>query len=363
MQVVLAARLVELPGGAGEAERQLFGSRGRRRGRAPPVPVALRAVRRRARLDEPRVLVGGVVDDEVHHELHAARVDRGEQRVEVGERAEHRVDVLVVGDVVAVVVLRRGVDRRQPDHVDAERGEVVEVRGDARAGRRSRRRWSRRTSAGRSGRRRRTSTRPAAGAWRARLVSARVLLAHPDYTRERVRQVARASARSSTPTARPTAMRIAGPVDRIPAAAAAALDYRDAELGMALGPLWATWWLRGGGGRARGRGRASRSTSCWSPTPRRRCGSTASRSQGLVSGGAYVRDDAMLTRARGGGRAARGRGSRSPATGSSDGPSCNPQPHEAAASARAVPRSSAASSRASTARPGRSPATSTCWRR
>ena len=74
------------------------------------------------------VLVGGVVDHEVHHELHAALVDRREQRVEVRERAEHRLDVLVVADVVAVVVLRRGIDRRQPDHVDAERAQVVEPR-------------------------------------------------------------------------------------------------------------------------------------------------------------------------------------------------------------------------------------------
>ena len=52
--------------------------------RPPPVPVALRVVRRRARLDEPRVLVGGVVDDEVHHEPHAAVVQRRRERVEVG---------------------------------------------------------------------------------------------------------------------------------------------------------------------------------------------------------------------------------------------------------------------------------------
>ena len=86
-----------------------------------------------------------------------------DQLVEVVERAEHRVDGLVVADVVAVVVLRGGVDRREPDHVDAELDEVVEALEDARAGRRCRRRRSPRTSAGRPGRRRRGSTtaRPA----------------------------------------------------------------------------------------------------------------------------------------------------------------------------------------------------------
>ena len=124
VQVVLAGGLVELPGRAGEARAPVVGLL------APPVPVALRAVAARARLLEPRVLGGGVVDHEVHHEPHAALVDRGEQRVEVRERAEHRLDVLVVGDVVAVVVLRRGVDGREPDHVDAERAQVVEPVGD-----------------------------------------------------------------------------------------------------------------------------------------------------------------------------------------------------------------------------------------
>jgi hypothetical protein len=46
--------------------------------------------------------------------------------VEVGEGAEHRVDVAVVGDVVAEVGHRRAVDRRQPDRVDPEPREVVE---------------------------------------------------------------------------------------------------------------------------------------------------------------------------------------------------------------------------------------------
>ena len=78
--------------------------------------------------------------------------------VEVGERAEQRVDVLVVGDVVAVVVLRRAVDRREPDDVDAEGGEVVDVLDDPAQVADRRRRRSRRSFAGRSGRRRRLAT-------------------------------------------------------------------------------------------------------------------------------------------------------------------------------------------------------------
>ena len=50
----------------------------------------------------------------------------GDQRVEIGERAEERIDVGVVGDVVAEVLHRRGEEGREPDRVDAEIGDVGE---------------------------------------------------------------------------------------------------------------------------------------------------------------------------------------------------------------------------------------------
>ncbi len=48
----------------------------------------------------------GVVGDEVDDDADASRVGAGDELVEVGEGAEERVDVDVVGDVVAGVVLR-----------------------------------------------------------------------------------------------------------------------------------------------------------------------------------------------------------------------------------------------------------------
>jgi hypothetical protein len=112
VQVVLAVPRVELPGRSREERapvrrlgaRLARGHSGARR--PPPVPVALGVVAARARLDEPGVLVGRVVDDEVHHELHAALVRGAQQRVELLQRAERGVDVLVVADVIARVVLR-----------------------------------------------------------------------------------------------------------------------------------------------------------------------------------------------------------------------------------------------------------------
>ena len=55
---------------------------------------------------------------------------RGDQRVGVGQGAEQRVDVRVVRDVVAVVVLRRGVERRDPERVDPEVAQVGQPRRD-----------------------------------------------------------------------------------------------------------------------------------------------------------------------------------------------------------------------------------------
>lgn len=80
---------------------------------------------------EPHVLVGGVVRHHVDDDLEVELVGARDHRVGVGERAEDGVDVAVVGDVVAGVGLRRGVEGREPDGVDAERAQVGQARGDA----------------------------------------------------------------------------------------------------------------------------------------------------------------------------------------------------------------------------------------
>ena len=98
---------------------------------APDVPVAFRIVARRAGLEEPLVLVGGVVDDVVHDDANVALLRFGDEGVEVRHAAVEGIDRRVVRDVVAVVDARRGIHRRDPDGVDAEIVEVVEARGDA----------------------------------------------------------------------------------------------------------------------------------------------------------------------------------------------------------------------------------------
>ena len=96
-------------------------------GLAPDVELALRgAGGRPPRRLEPWVLVGGVVDDELGDDANVAAMRFRHEALEVLHRPVVRMDVLVVGDVVAVVPERRRIEGQQPERVDAEALEVVE---------------------------------------------------------------------------------------------------------------------------------------------------------------------------------------------------------------------------------------------
>ncbi len=131
VEVELAGGLVEGPAGAAEVALPVVGDAAIGGGIAPEIPVALGVVAGCPAFEEPGVLVGAVVGDEVEDQLQAAGVRGGDQAVEVGERAEEGIDAGVVGDVVAEVGHGRGVERRDPDGLDAELDEVVEPRFDA----------------------------------------------------------------------------------------------------------------------------------------------------------------------------------------------------------------------------------------
>ena len=121
VQVVLAALLAVRPRRAAEDAAPV------RRGAAvllrvaPDIPVALRVRAALLRLQEPRVLVGGVVVDEIHDDAHVALLRFGDQLLHVGERAEIGMDAAIVADVVAVVDHGRRVDGREPKRARAER--------------------------------------------------------------------------------------------------------------------------------------------------------------------------------------------------------------------------------------------------
>ena len=99
-------------------------------GVGPHVEVAERSVRVLAAGLEPRVGVRGVVHDEVDDHADPAPVRRVEELLEVIDGADLRQDVVVVGHVVAAVAEGRGEERRHPQAVDAEPGQVVELVGE-----------------------------------------------------------------------------------------------------------------------------------------------------------------------------------------------------------------------------------------
>jgi hypothetical protein len=64
--------------------------------------------------------------DQVEEHAHAAAVGLEQELSEVAARPEPSVDPVVVGDVVAVVAVRRRIHGCEPKRIDAEALEVVE---------------------------------------------------------------------------------------------------------------------------------------------------------------------------------------------------------------------------------------------
>jgi hypothetical protein len=76
--------------------------------------------------------VGGVGQHLVQNEFEALLPHRAGERVERRHAAHGRGHVVEGADVVAEILVRAGVDRRQPDRIDAEGADIVEPREDAR---------------------------------------------------------------------------------------------------------------------------------------------------------------------------------------------------------------------------------------
>jgi len=132
VQVVLLTARLPLPGAATEQRQPVVG-RGAVLARVgPDVPVGLRIAAVLAALAEPGVLDRGMAQHLVDHHLQAQAMGLGQQAVEVIQVAEQRVDVAVVGDVVAEVGHGGLEERRDPDCVHAQRGDVVQALDDAR---------------------------------------------------------------------------------------------------------------------------------------------------------------------------------------------------------------------------------------
>ena len=127
MEIELAALLVELPRATRESGHPVvwhflsvlaatF---------APNVEIGVRLYARATFL-EPLVLVGRMIDNQVHYDSHAECMRFFKHLFEVVERAVFRIDILIVGNVVTVIGLGRNVKRREPNRVRTETFDILE---------------------------------------------------------------------------------------------------------------------------------------------------------------------------------------------------------------------------------------------
>ncbi len=77
------------------------------------------------------MLVGRMIGNEIEQQLEPAGVDRRKQPVEAGEITKDWIDAAIVSDVVSEIRHGRGINRRQPDRIDAKVGEIIQPRLDS----------------------------------------------------------------------------------------------------------------------------------------------------------------------------------------------------------------------------------------
>ena len=71
------------------------------------------------------MLIGTVVDDQIHDDLNAKFVCLGKHFIEIFECTKLRHDIPVITDIVTVVVLWGVKNRAEPDHIDSK---ILKVR-------------------------------------------------------------------------------------------------------------------------------------------------------------------------------------------------------------------------------------------
>ena len=131
VEVVLPPQVIPGPGRRPELRQPVVGLRAVGLRIGPDVVVGVARIAGDGAL-EPRRLDRGVVEHLVDDDPEAQVVRPRHQPVELLERAQQRVDLHVVGDVVAAVGPGRGVERRNPDRVHPELRGVVQPVDDAR---------------------------------------------------------------------------------------------------------------------------------------------------------------------------------------------------------------------------------------
>ena len=131
MVVVLICRWIKLPGRTAKNRDPVIRRLARALAIAPHVPVAMRSRLRGLGVQKPRVLVRAVVHHKVQNDANVVLLSFRNHVVEIGQRPVHRIDVLVIGHIVAEVHLGRGEARADPDGINPKVVQIVHLRSDA----------------------------------------------------------------------------------------------------------------------------------------------------------------------------------------------------------------------------------------
>src|SRR5258708_1154888 len=130
VEVILAAPGIPGPSRTTEDRLPIVGRRPVGLGIGPDVPVGLRIVSIRPALVKPGMLVAAVRIDLVDDYLQPELMRPSNERIQVCERAEYRIDSAIIGYVIAKVAHRRGEEGRQPHRIAIERGNITEASAD-----------------------------------------------------------------------------------------------------------------------------------------------------------------------------------------------------------------------------------------
>src|SRR5580704_3985591 len=127
MEIPLSGDWVIAPGGLLHTGENHSDIRVRRLLFRPDIPIPIFGVGFAPCFPEPRVLIRGVIDDQIDEHADAALLCSVGELHEVAERAEARIYFVVVRNIVAVIAAGRGLKRHEPDGGNAEPREVVEA--------------------------------------------------------------------------------------------------------------------------------------------------------------------------------------------------------------------------------------------
>src|SRR4029450_9439022 len=93
----------------------------------PDVPIPIFRIWVGARLLDPSMLVGGVVHYKIDQNANAALLCAVGKLNEIAEGAISGIDIVIVGNVVAIVPARRSLKRHQPNRGHAQSVQIIEA--------------------------------------------------------------------------------------------------------------------------------------------------------------------------------------------------------------------------------------------